>query len=171
MSDKIRMTDEMFQEHNTRLETLQAQYSRILANLEQARAEGDISDNAAHDIAIRDREQVGKLLMEELEIIERAEVIQGALDVSTCGIFTYVTLEDITTHKTTTVQLVDSNQGKPPIDGNVGRTSVDSQIGREIFGKKVGAVISILDGHLQQRIYKIVNISDRKPNVVIQSAS
>lgn len=169
MSDKIRMTDEMFQEYNSKLETLQSQYSRILRNLEQARAEGDVSDNAAHDIALREREQIGKLLGEVLDIIERAEVIQGALDVSTCGIFTYVTLEDITSHQTTTVQLVDSNQGKPPIDGNVGRTSVDSQIGREIFGKKVGAVISILDGHLQQRIYKIVNISDKKPNVVLKT--
>lgn len=165
---RIIMTSEMFKEYNAKQSRLSEQYRNILNNLEKARAEGDISDNAGYESAVREREQVGKLLTEVMDIIDSAEVLEGNLDTSCCNMFTYVTLEDL--HgKRFVIQLVASNQGKPPIDGGVGRVSVDSTCGKMLKGKKVGDTISYLDGNLIQVRYRVVAINDKEPQIILKS--
>lgn len=165
---KIRMTREMFEEYNAQLHEYHAQYEQVMRNLAQAKAEGDVSDNAAHDIAMRKKEELTTMINELMDIIENAAVVQDAIDTSVCNIFTYVTLEDTATGSKFTAQLVESGQGKPPIDGNIARISIDSQVGREIGGKPAGSVVSFLDGHLQNKILRIVSITEHKPKVTVQ---
>lgn len=164
MSDRIKMTEEMYEEYNRRAEILSRSYSQALQLLEQARAEGDISDNAGHDIAIRERDHLGTELGTVLDIIERADVFRGAISTSNCSMFTYVTLEDMVFHKVMTIQLVDEGQGRPPVgEDSVGRVSMTSILGRDLIGKPKGAVVSYLDNDLRQRMFRVLDIKDHPP--------
>ena len=170
MADMTSMTQEMFEEYQRQLEEYRLQYEQVLRNLQQAKAEGDVSDNAGHDLAMRDQEQLSGKIQDLLEIITSASIIQGPLDTSRCSLFTYVTLEDTKTGKHMVAQLVESNQGRPPMDGNIARISCDSQVGQQVFGKAAGTVVEFLDGNLQKKILKVLDISAQRPNVVVEPA-
>ena len=122
--------------------------------IEEARAHGDLSENAEFEAA-KDRQGFIEGRVGELEYkLGNADIIDPENLSKDRAVFgTTVVLENIDTGETVKYQLV----GPDESDVNRGRISVSSPLGRAIIGKKGGAEI-VLAAPGGRRTYELVEI-------------
>lgn len=147
------LTSEGFLELETELNTLKNEdRPRIIEAIKEARAQGDLSENADYDAA-RDEQAKIEARIQELEyMLEHAKMIEKKSgDVVTVG--TTVTVKYVDDDEEEEYSIVGSMEANPFLN----KISNESPIGKAIMNRKVGEVISVEspNGSYDVKIVKI----------------
>jgi transcription elongation factor GreA len=139
--EKVPMTNNGF--HNLEKELKfrqQEERPRIILAIQEARAHGDLSENAEYSAA-KEAQSLNEGRITELEsLIARAEVIDiTKLSGSTIKFGATVSLIDEDTESERDYMIV----GDVEADVKLGRISLSSPIARALIGKKVGDTIEV----------------------------
>ena len=138
---KIRMSAKGFEDLQNQLEYLKnVRRKEVAEKLKEARAQGDLSENAEYDAA---KDEQGLLEAEIVEIekkIELAEVVSDD-DLSTdeIGVGSIVKLKDLELDEILNIQIVGSTESDPEND----KVSEDSPIGIAALKKHVGDILEM----------------------------
>ena len=113
----------------------QVQRQRIIQAISEARAHGDLSENAEYSAA-KEQQSLNEGRIQELEsILALADIIDvSKLSGSTVKFGATVTYVDEDTEEEKTYQIV----GDPEADASGGRISISSPIAKAMIGKSVG---------------------------------
>jgi transcription elongation factor GreA len=112
----------------------------IIDAISEARAHGDLSENAEYHAAKEQQSLNEGRIMEIESMLAMAEVIDvSKLSGSTVKFGATVTMVDEDTDEEKTYQLV----GDPEADASAGRISISSPIARALIGKSVGDSIEV----------------------------
>jgi transcription elongation factor GreA len=132
----------------------QEERQRIIEAISEARAHGDLSENAEYHSA-KEAQSLNEGRVAELEdLVARAEVIDiSKLSGSTVKFGATVELVDEDTEETKTYQIV----GDQEADVKAGRISISSPIARALIGKEVGDSIEV-NAPGGPRGFEIVNL-------------
>ena len=153
--DRIPVTRKGYEALNKELENLKrVERPQNIKAIEEARAHGDLSENAEF-AAAKDRQGFIEGRIGELEFkLANAEVINiDNLPRDRAVFGTKVLLENVDTGENVEYQLVGSDES----DIENGRISVSSPLGRAILGKKPGDELT-LEVPGGKRIYELVDI-------------
>ena len=141
MSDRQPMTVEGKAKLEAELKNLlQVERPEVIRAIEEARSNGDLSENADYDAAKEKQAFVEARIAEIQGKLANAEVIDPTVLKSDKVIFgATVTLLDLENDQEVTYQIV----GEDEADVKNGRISVFSPMARSMIGKKVGDLIEL----------------------------
>lgn len=124
----------------------------VIETLKEARALGDLSENAEYDAAKNEQSEVEKKIISLTQMIENAEVIEesGTDEVSIGNV---VEIEYVSDKEKDTYTIVGSTEADPFEN----KISNESPIAKAIIGKKVGDV-ALVDSPNGEYQVKIINI-------------
>lgn len=127
---------------------------RVIKAIEEARAHGDLSENAEYDAA-KERQAFIEARVNELSFkLNSADIIDpGNLPKDRVVFASRVLLENVDTGEDVEYQLV----GPEESDINQGRISIASPLGKAIMGRKPGDEI-ILQAPGGKRVYELIEI-------------
>ena len=118
----------------------QVERPRIIQAISEARALGDLSENAEYHAAKEAQSMNEGRILELESLISRAEIIDIAkLSGDRVKFGATVKLVDEDTDETKTYQIV----GEPEADVRSGRVSVTSPIARALMGKTIGDTVEV----------------------------
>jgi transcription elongation factor GreA len=140
-SREVRMTSEGRLALESELDTLKAERPRIARELREARADGDIRENAPLDAA-REAQGVIEARIRELEGMLRAAVVdngEGVVAGDAARVGCSVTLANLATGAQLSYQLVNAAEAR----AGTGRLSVESPVGQAVVGHRVGEEIAV----------------------------
>ena len=131
--EKVPMLAEGYEKLTADLKVLRAERPRIVEAIEEARAHGDLSENAEYHAAKERQGQVEAQIAEIEDKVTRAQIIDPATLSGDKIVFgATVTLKD-EDDKPVRYQIV----GQTEADANKGRISYNSPIGRALIGRQV----------------------------------
>ena len=141
MSGKVPMTVEGQRRLRERLDQLKrVERHKIIAEIEEARAHGDLSENAEYHAA---KEKQGFVEMEIKDVeakLANAEIIDPTTLSGNRVLFgAHVTFFDLDTEEETTYQIV----GEDEADIKEGKINFSSPIARALIGKEEGEEVTI----------------------------
>ncbi len=137
--EKVPMLAEGYERLTADLKTLRAERPKIVDAIEEARAHGDLSENAEYHAAKERQGQVEAQIADIEDRVSRAQIIDPS------------TLSGDKIVFGATVTLIDDNDkpvkyqivGQTEADANKGRISYNSPLGRALIGKSVGDEIEV----------------------------
>ena len=138
-ADKVPMLAEGFAILTDELKRLRLERPAIVEAIEEARAHGDLSENAEYHAAKERQGQVEAMIADLEDKLSRAMVIDPTMlsgDKVIFGATVTLTDED---DKTVRYQLV----GQTEADARVGRISYNSPLGRALIGRQVGEEVEV----------------------------
>jgi transcription elongation factor GreA len=140
--DKIPMTAAGYSVLETELkQRQQVERPRIIQAIADARAHGDLSENAEYHAAKEQQSHNEGRIAELEDKLARAEVIDvSKLSGDTVKFGATVTLIDEDTDKKAVWQIV----GEPEADAKNGKISIASPLARALVGKKKGANVEVV---------------------------
>jgi len=136
---EIYLTEEGLEEIKKELDVLKLEKRpQIITALKEARAQGDLSENAEYDAA-RNEQAIVESKIKELEaMIEKAVIIKEInRDVVSLG--TKVTIEYVDDNEQEEYSIVGSKEADPFAN----KISNESPIAKAIMGSKAGSVVSV----------------------------
>ena len=137
--EKVPMLAEGYEKLTSELKALREERPRIVEAIEEARAHGDLSENAEYHAAKERQGQVEALIGEMEDKISRAQIIDPASLSGDKIIFgATVTLLD-EDDKASRYQIVSPYEA----DAKQGRISYNSPLGRALIGRKVEEEIEV----------------------------
>jgi transcription elongation factor GreA len=141
MTKKVPMTKEGYDKLKQELDhIIKVERPKNIRDIEEARAHGDLSENAEYHAA---KERQGHIDAKKRELehkLAHAQIIDVSKLSNEKVVFgTTVTLADAETGDTRTYTLV----GQDEADLKKGKISVQSPVGRALIGHKVGDVVTI----------------------------
>ena len=141
-TQEVRMTAEGHDAMIVELESLKAQRPQIASALREARADGDVRENAPLDAA-RDAQGQLEARIRELESMLRIAVIDdggnitGASDAARVGCS--IIICNISTGAKSAYMLVNAAEAR----GGTGRLSVESPVGQALVGRRAGDEVEV----------------------------
>jgi len=128
--------------------------SEISRRLEEARAQGDLSENSEYDDA-KDAQAKNEARIHEIEELLKNSVVQDDSEISTTKVTigSKVTLQDTATKNEYEYTIV----GQSEVDFFKNRISEESPVGSAIMGKKKGSTVTVTTPGGQSK-YKIIKI-------------
>ena len=137
--EKMPMLAEGYEKLNEQLKALKAERPLIVDAIEEARAHGDLSENAEYHAAKERQGQVEATIADIEDKLSRAQIIDPR-DLSGDRIVfgATVTLLD-EDDKTVKYQIV----GQAEADAKTGRISYNSPLGRALIGKSLGDEVEV----------------------------
>ena len=126
----------------------------IAEKLKEARAQGDLSENAEYDAAKDEQAQIEASIEEIEALLKNVEVVvESEADANKVNIGCKVKVQDMTYDEELEFQIVGSTEA----NSLKGKISNESPVGKALLGHEVGEVVSIEtpDGDEQ---YKILGI-------------
>jgi transcription elongation factor GreA len=156
--DKIPMTASGFAALEAELKMRQQEERpRIILAIQEARAHGDLSENAEYSAAKEAQSHNEGRISELEDKISRADIIDiSKLSGSTIKFGATVTLIDDDTEEKKTYQIV----GDVEADVKAGRVSLSSPIARALIGKKVGDQVEV-NTPGGGKSYEVINVAFR----------
>jgi transcription elongation factor GreA len=141
MIDKVPITGKGFSALEEELrQRQQVERPRIIQAISEARALGDLSENAEYHAAKEAQSHNEGRILELESMISRAEIIDvSKLSGTRIKFGATVKLVDEDTEEEKTYQIV----GEPEADVHSGRVSVTSPIARALMGKTVGDTVEV----------------------------
>ncbi|ALA16434.1 MULTISPECIES: transcription elongation factor GreA [Chelatococcus] len=132
----------------------QEERPRIIQAIAEARALGDLSENAEYHAA-KEAQSLNEGRIQELEsLLSRADVIDlSKLNGHTVKFGATVTLVDEDTEEEKVYQIV----GEPEADVHSGRVSVTSPVARALIGKSIGDSVEVVTPG-GGKSYEIINV-------------
>jgi len=152
-SDKVPMLAEGHRRLTEEVKRLRLERPEIIDSIEEARAHGDLSENAEYHAAKERQGQVEAMLADAEDRLNRALVIDPTTLSGDKVVFgATVTLID-EEEKRIVYQLV----GQTEADAKVGRISYNSPLGRALIGRTVGEEIEVTTP-AGERYYELAKI-------------
>jgi len=137
--EKVPMLPEGYERITADLKVLRAERPKIVDSIEEARAHGDLSENAEYHAAKERQGHVEAQIGDLEDRISRAQIIDPtSLSGDRIVFGATVTLRD-DENKQLRYQIV----GQTEADAKVGRISYNSPLGRALITKKVGEDIEV----------------------------
>ncbi|KUO57147.1 MAG: transcription elongation factor GreA [Sphingomonadales bacterium BRH_c3] len=137
--EKVPMLAEGYERLTADLKVLRAERPKIVDAIEEARAHGDLSENAEYHAAKERQGQVEAQISEIEDKVSRAQIIDPTMLSGDKVVFgATVTLLD-EDDKPIKYQIV----GQTEADANRGRISYNSPIARALIGRQVGDEIEV----------------------------
>ena len=137
--EKVPMLAEGYEKLTADLMVLRAERPLIVDGIEEARAHGDLSENAEYHAAKERQGQVEASISDIEDKVSRAQIIDPATLSGDRVIFgATVTLRD-EDEKPIRYQIV----GQTEADAGKGRISYNSPIGRALIGKQLGEEVEV----------------------------
>jgi transcription elongation factor GreA len=139
MMERVPMLAEGYEKLTADLQTLRLERPKIVDAIEEARAHGDLSENAEYHAAKERQGQVEAQIAELEDRVSRAQIIDPASLSGDRIVFgaTVTVLDDA--EKPQRYQIV----GQTEADARNGRISYDSPLGRALIGKTVGEEVEV----------------------------
>ncbi len=135
---KVQLTQEGYDNLNAELrDLLDNVQPQIKEQLSEARALGDLSENADYDAARNQLRETEDRIREIEDTLSNAVIIKGKSNVVALG--SIVELEFLNTHKTASYLIV----GTVESDMANNKISNESPVGQAIVGKKVGDEVEV----------------------------
>ena len=139
MSKELYLTQEGLDELRKELdELIQVKRPEVITALKDARAQGDLSENAEYDAA-RTEQAIVESRIKELEAMLERAVIITKVDTDVVSIGTKVTIEYVDDEEEEEYSIVGSSEADPFTN----KISNESPIAKAIMGLKVGSVVSV----------------------------
>ncbi len=137
--EKLPMLAEGYERQIAELKALRVERPQIVEAIEEARAHGDLSENAEYHAAKERQGQVEAMIGDLEDRVARAQIIDPATLSGDKIIFgaTVSLLDDA--NKPITYQIV----GPYEADAKIGRISYNSPLGRALIGRKVKDEIEV----------------------------
>lgn len=120
------------------IHTLEVDRPKKIASLAEARAHGDLSENAEYSAAKRDLRHLESRLRFLNKQLQYAKVVTPQAN-DTVELGKWVTLDFLDDHETATYQLV----GAAEADLDAGKTTRVSPLGKAIFGHHPGETVTV----------------------------
>ena len=137
--ERVPMLAEGYEKLTADLQALRQERPRIVDAIEEARAHGDLSENAEYHAAKERQGQVEAMIGEIEDRVSRAQIIDPASLSGDKIVFgATVTVRD-DGDKPQRYQIV----GQTEADARQGRISYDSPLGRALIGKQVGEEVEV----------------------------
>ena len=150
---EVYLTSEGLQDFKQELEDLKlVKRPEVIQALKEARALGDLSENAEYDAARHEQAVVESRIVELEQMIENAVVIEN-IKTDCVGIGTKVKIEYIDDDETEEYSIVGSKEADPFEN----RISNESPIAQAIMGLKVGDIATVASPNGQYSV-KILEI-------------
>lgn len=150
---EVYLTSEGLQDLKQELEDLKlVKRPEVIQALKEARALGDLSENAEYDAARHEQAVVESRIVELEQMIENAVVIEN-IKTDCVGIGTKVKIEYIDDNETEEYSIVGSKEADPFEN----RISNESPIAQAIMGLKVGDIATVASPNGQYSV-KILEI-------------
>ena len=157
-SEKFYVTQEGYDDLVKELENLVHNVRpQVIVELQEARAQGDLSENADYDAAREHQAQVEARIREVEAILKQAEIIEESDDEShqkVIHIGSVVTIEDLSDNEIATYTIVGTTEADP-FEGKIPN---ESPVVQAIFDKKVGDVVMIAKATVPYDV-KIIDIN------------
>ena len=137
--EKVPMLAEGYEKLTADLQALRKERPKIVDAIEEARAHGDLSENAEYHAAKERQGQVEAQIGDLEDRVSRAQIIDPTTlsgDKVVFGATVTVLDEDDKPHR---YQIV----GQAESDARVGRISYDSPLGRALIGRQVGDEVEV----------------------------
>jgi transcription elongation factor GreA len=140
-SDFEIMTRSGYEKLKNELSILRTDRRLEVANkLEEARAFGDLSENAEYHAAKEEQEKLeGRISRLEFKLNKAKIVDFDDLDTSHANLGTTITIQDLDKNASYTYMLVGTEESDPKEN----RISVSSPVGKAVMGKAVGDEVSV----------------------------
>ena len=137
--EKVPMLAEGYEKLTADLKVLRAERPKIVDAIEEARAHGDLSENAEYHAAKERQGHVEAQIADIEDRVTRAQIIDPASLSGDRIVFgaTVTVLDD--DDKPQRYQIV----GQTEADARQGRISYDSPLGRALIGKQVGEEVEV----------------------------
>ena len=136
---ELYLTEEGLEEIKKELDELKlVKRPEVINALKDARAQGDLSENAEYDAA-RSEQAIVEGRIKELEVMLERAVVITKVDTDVVSIGTKVTLEYVDDEDTEEYSIVGSQEADPFTN----KISNESPIAKAIMGLKVGSVVSV----------------------------
>ena len=137
--ERVPMLAEGYEKLTADLQALRQERPKIVDAIEEARAHGDLSENAEYHAAKERQGQVEAQIAEIEDRVSRAQIIDPAALSGDRIVFgaTVTVLDDA--EKPQRYQIV----GQTEADARHGRISYDSPMGRALIGKQVGEEVEV----------------------------
>ena len=136
---ELYLTEEGLEEIKKELdELILVKRPEVINALKDARAQGDLSENAEYDAA-RQEQAIVESRIKELEVMLENATIITKVDTDVVSIGTKVTLEYVDDDDTEEYSIVGSKEADPFAN----KISNESPIAKAIMGLKVGSVVSV----------------------------
>ena len=136
---EIYVTNEGLEQMKKELEDLiQVKRPEVIKALKEARALGDLSENAEYDAARQEQAQTEARIKELEAMIEHAVIIEN-VDTNEVSIGTKVTIEYVDDDDTEEYSIVGVKEADPFNN----KISNESPIAKAILGKKIGDIVSV----------------------------
>ncbi len=137
--EKVPMLAEGYEKLTGELKALREERPKIVEAIEEARAHGDLSENAEYHAAKERQGQVEAMIGDIEDRVSRAQIIDPlSLSGDRIVFAATVTLRD-DSDKPIRYQIV----GQTEADAKVGRISYNSPLGKALIGRKVGDDIEV----------------------------
>ena len=140
--ETVPMTSGGYDALDTELKRLKGpERQRIIKAISEARAHGDLSENAEYHAAKEQQSHNEGRIMELESMLAMAEIVDvSKLSGSTVKFGATVTLIDEDTEKKAVWQIV----GEVEADAKKGRISITSPLARALIGKKKGTTVEVM---------------------------
>lgn len=136
---ELYLTEEGLEEIKKELDELKlVKRPEVINALKDARAQGDLSENAEYDAA-RTEQAIVEARIKDLEVMLERAVVITKVDTDVVSIGTKVTLEYVDDDDTEEYSIVGSQEADPFTN----KISNESPIAKAIMGLKVGSVVSV----------------------------
>ena len=136
---ELYLTEEGLEEIKKELEELKlVKRPEVINALKDARAQGDLSENAEYDAA-RTEQAIVESRIKDLEVMLERAVVITKVDTDVVSIGTKVTLEYVDDDDTEEYSIVGSQEADPFSN----KISNESPIAKAIMGLKVGSIVSV----------------------------
>ncbi len=107
--------------------------------LKEARAQGDLSENADYDAAREEQGRIESRILEIENILKNVKIIvKDSSDKVSAG--KHVTINFLASNKTNVYEVVGTIEADP----FNGKISVDSPLGKAIFGRSLGETVTVV---------------------------
>jgi transcription elongation factor GreA len=155
-SDVERMTRSGYEKLKSELSTLRTDRRlEVARKLEEARAFGDLSENAEYHAAKEEQEKLeGRISRLEYKLTKAKVVDFDDIDTSHANLGTTIVIQDMDSDASYTYMLVGTEESDPKEN----KISVSSPVGKAIIGKSIGEEVSVRVPKGIRRL-KILNIS------------
>ncbi|MBO7364488.1 MAG: transcription elongation factor GreA [Lachnospiraceae bacterium] len=117
----------------------QVRREEIKQKLKEARAQGDLSENAEYDAAKNEQAEIEARITDIEEILANAEIVPDETDLSHVFIGAEVKLQDLEDDEEITVRIVGSKEA----NSLSGRISNESPMGAALLGSAVGDRVDV----------------------------
>lgn len=151
------MSREGVRELEAELNDLQVnKLNEIAEKLKEARAQGDLSENAEYDAAKDEQRDVAARIEQIEEILKNVEIYDDAKKTDKISMGSKVKILDVELNEELEYKIVGSQEA------NIlkGKISNESPIGRALIGAKVGQVVSV-ETESGTFDYKVVSINKK----------